>query len=62
MLSVILISIFTVVIGFMLTYFINWGWILTVILAIISGLSIKHVITNRLDKEVERLRNSNRLT
>lgn len=58
MLSVILISIFTVIAGFMLTYFIDWGWILTIIIAGISGLSIKHIITNRLNKEVEKLKNS----
>lgn len=59
MLSVILISIFTVIVGFMLTYFIDWGWILTIIIAGVSGLSIKRIITNRLNKEVEKLKNSN---
>lgn len=55
MLSVILISVLAVIVGFILAYFIDWGWILTIILASISGLSIKRIIMNRIDKEVENL-------
>jgi hypothetical protein len=41
-------------IGFLLAYFIEYGWLITIVLSIAGGISIRKVITNRLDKEVEK--------
>ena len=48
--SVILIALFTVIVGFVLSYFITWGWIPTIILAIVDGKIIKRIIDDRISE------------
>lgn len=52
--TVLAIALLTMLIGFLLAYFIEYGWLITIVLSIAGGISIRKVITNRLDKEVEK--------
>ena len=52
--TVLAIALLTMLIGFLLAYFIEYGWLITIVLSIAGGVSIRKVITNRIDKEVEK--------
>ena len=52
--TILAIALLTMLIGFLLAYFIEYGWLITIVLAIAGGVSIRKVITNRIDKEVEK--------
>ena len=52
--TILAIALLTMLIGFLLTYFIEYGWLITIVLSIAGGVSIRKVITNRIDKEVEK--------
>lgn len=52
--TILAIALLTMLIGFLLAYFIEYGWLITIVLSIAGGISIRKVITNRLDKEVEK--------
>jgi 4-hydroxybenzoate polyprenyltransferase len=49
--TILITSLLTIVIGFILTYFIDCGWILTIIIAVIAGIFIRRTVINRIDKE-----------
>ena len=34
----------TVVIGFLFAYFISWGWILSLVVAVIGGIGMRHIV------------------
>ena len=40
----------TMIIGFLLAYFINFGWIVTIVVSCIGGFIIRKIITNKLDE------------
>lgn len=52
--TILAIALLTMLIGFLLAYFIEYGWLITIVLSIAGGISIRKVITNRIDKEVEK--------
>ena len=52
--TILAIALLTMLIGFLLAYFIEYGWLITIVLSIAGGVSIRKVITNRIDKEVEK--------
>ena len=37
------VGILTVVIGFLFAYFISWGWILSLAIAIVGGIGMRHL-------------------
>lgn len=37
------VGILTVGIGFVFAYFISWGWILTIVVAAIGGIGMRHI-------------------
>lgn len=37
------VGILSVVIGFLFAYFIEWGWILTIVVAAIGGIGMRHI-------------------
>lgn len=52
--TVLIIALLTMLIGFLIAYFIKYGWLVTCILSIISGVSIKKIITNRINEELRK--------
>ena len=38
------VGILTVLIGFLFTYFISWGWILSLVVAAIGGIGMRHIV------------------
>lgn len=48
--SILVIAMVTMLIGFLLAYFLEWGWILTIVVTAIGGMSIRKVIIKKLDK------------
>jgi uncharacterized membrane-anchored protein len=38
-----LVGILTVVIGFLFAYFISWGWILTLVVAVVGGIGMMNI-------------------
>lgn len=47
--SVLVIALLTMLIGFLLAYFLDWGWILTIVVTAIGGMSIRKIIVKRFD-------------
>lgn len=47
--SVLAIAMLTMLIGFLLAYYIEWGWILTIVVTAIGGMSIRKIIIKRFD-------------
>jgi hypothetical protein len=41
---------FTITIGFVLAYFIDWGWILSLVIAIIGGIATRWTISKAFNK------------
>ena len=37
------VGILSVVIGFLFAYFISWGWILSLVVAVIGGIGMRHI-------------------
>lgn len=56
---IVCIGILAVVIGFLFAYFISWGWILSLISAIIGGASIRYFTNKMIDDLVQRYNNTN---
>ena len=52
--TVLAIALLTMLIGFLSVYFIKYGWIITIVLTIAGGVSIRKIITNRIVKELEK--------
>lgn len=48
--SVLVIALLTMLIGFLLAYFLEWGWILTIVVTAIGGMSIRRIIIKRINK------------
>lgn len=48
------ISLITMIIAFLLAYFIEWGWILAIILTCIGGVLIKKIIDRAIDNWVDK--------
>lgn len=40
----IVVGVLTVGIGFIFAYFISWGWVLSLVIAIIGGVGMRHTI------------------
>ena len=38
------VGILTVGIGFLFAYFISWGWILSLVVAVIGGIGMRHIV------------------
>ena len=55
--SILIIALSVMIIGFLLAYFIDWGWIITIILSAIAGIIIRKIITDRINKEIEKYDN-----
>ena len=51
--KIFIVALITMIIGFLLAYFIDWGWIVTIITSCTGGFIIRKIITNRLDKEAK---------
>jgi hypothetical protein len=52
--TVLAIALLTMLIGFLSVYFIEYGWIITMVLTIAGGVSIRKIVTNRIVKELEK--------
>ena len=52
--SVLGVALLTMLIGFLLAYYIKWGWILTIVVTAIGGMSIRRIILKRIDKTVDK--------
>lgn len=48
------ISLITMIIAFLLAYFIEWGWILAIILTCIGGVLIKKIIDRAIDNWIDK--------
>lgn len=44
------VTLLTMIVGFLLAYFIDWGWIVTIVVSCAGGLVIRKIITNKLDE------------
>jgi 4-hydroxybenzoate polyprenyltransferase len=55
--SVLGVALLTMLIGFLLAYYIEWGWILTIVVTAIGGMSIRRIIIKRIDKMVNKKNN-----
>ena len=58
--TVLAIALLTMLIGFLSVYFIEYGWIITIVLTIAGGVSIRKIIINRIIKELEKEENINK--
>ena len=47
--AIVLIAVLSVVIAFLFTYFISWGWIIAIIIAVFTGIIIRKIIIKRLN-------------
>ena len=45
----------SVIIAFLFAYFISWGWILSIVTAIVGGLIMRRIIVKLIEKEFEKL-------
>lgn len=52
--TVLAIALLTMLFGFLSVYFIEYGWIITIVLTIAGGVSIRKIIINRIIKELEK--------
>ena len=52
--TVLAIALLTMLFGFLSVYFIEYGWIITIVLTIAGGVSIRKIIINRIIKEIEK--------
>lgn len=48
------ISLITMIIAFLLAYFIEWGWILAIILTCIGGVLIRKIIDRAIDNWIDK--------
>ena len=44
------VGILSVVIGFLFAYFISWGWILSLVVAAIGGVGMRHIVFRMIDE------------
>ena len=44
------IALLSIVLAFITAYFISWGWILSIIIAIIGGYSMREILFNKLNE------------
>jgi hypothetical protein len=51
------VALLTMLISFLLAYFISWGWIPSIAIALLGGFIIRKIITKRLDLEAEKVMN-----
>lgn len=49
-LSVMGVALVTMLLGFLMAYYISWGWIITVLIGAIGGLVIRKIVVNRLEE------------
>lgn len=52
--TVLAIALLTMLFGFLSVYFIEYGWIITIVLTMAGGVSIRKIIINRIIKEIEK--------
>ena len=45
----------SVIIAFLFAYFISWGWILSIVTAIVGGLTMRRIAVKLIEKEIEKL-------
>ena len=55
--TILIIALSTMIIGFLSAYFIDWGWIITIILSAAAGVIMRKIIIKRIDEEVEKYDN-----
>lgn len=51
-LAVMSVALVTMLLGFLMTYYISWGWIITVFIGAIGGLMIRKIVVNRLKERL----------
>jgi CHASE2 domain-containing sensor protein len=52
--TVLAIALLTMLIGFLSVYFLEYGWIITIVSTVAGGISIRKIVTNRIIKELEK--------
>ena len=55
--TILIIALSAMIIGFLSAYFIDWGWIITIILSAAAGVIMRKIIIKRIDEEVEKYDN-----
>ena len=55
--TILIIALSIMIIGFLSAYFIDWGWIITIILSAVAGILMRKIIIKRIDEEVEKYDN-----
>lgn len=53
------IALVAMVVSFLLAYFIEWGWILSIVVACIGGFLIRRVISKKMDEVVKDIEDNN---
>lgn len=51
--TVLAVALVTMAVAFVTAYFIDWGWILSIVAAGIGGQAIRRVIVNKLNEKAE---------
>ena len=49
---IMVIGILTVVVGFLFAYFISWGWILSLVIAVAGGISMRLCINKMITEKI----------
>lgn len=52
--TVLAIALLTMLIGFLSVYFLEYGWIITIVSTVAGGISIRKIVTNRIIKELQK--------
>jgi len=53
-LTILAVALLTMVVAFLLAYFIDWGWVLSIVVACLGGYAIRKVIVKKLDELANR--------
>lgn len=53
------IALVAMVVSFLLAYFIEWGWILSVVVACLGGVAMRRVFSKKMDEVVKDIEDNN---
>lgn len=56
--AIISVGVLTVIIAFLFAYFISWGWILSIVMSAIGGITMRILITKLIEDYVNRRNNT----
>lgn len=48
-LTILAVALLTMVVAFLLAYFIDWGWVLSLVVGVTAGIAIRKIIIERIE-------------